>query len=544
MAGFPKEEIKTDILVIGGGAAGLTAALEAKNLGLDVTMVSKSRVGRSGNTIIAGTGMAVLMGGPETGDTYEVFEDDTLASGKAVNDPNMVKQFLHGSSGIIDKLTAYGVELRKQEGRLMKKRAPGHSVPRTLTADFSRLPYLTRGLSLSVPLLNSAQRSGVRIIDFASVIKLLKKDGVIAGAVAVHKKENKMLIFRTQRVILAAGGGGRIYSRSNNTFDITGDAYALAYDAGATLRDMEFVQFYPTMMFSPIKVTISSPLFGEGAFLRNARGERFMERYDPAADMATRDMMTRAMFNEVRAGRGDQGNILMDCREIPEPVLTAKFPELLRLLSKGDINPLKDLIPISPATHFFMGGIAVDDRGQTTIPGFFACGEAVGGLHGANRLAGNALSEAVVFGTIAGRQAADRFRKEAAPGAAIGELEPYRKGDIASSELKRSLRKTAWEHLSIMRNQQSVQKAREQIDDIEASLEHVHIQSVYDLVDFYELKSMVETTRLIAHGAAARKESRGSHFRSDFPATDDEGYQGSFFVRNQKGKMISDFRHL
>lgn len=544
MTAMPKEEIKTDVLVIGGGAAGLTAALEAKNLGLDATVVAKSKVGRSGNTIVAGTGMAVLMGGPVSEDSYEIFERDTLASGKAINDPDMVKQYLKGSPEIVEKLTAYGVVLRKLDGRLMKKRAPGHSVARSLTTDFSKLPYLTRGLSLTLPLLNCAEKSGIRIIDFAPVIKLLQKDGAVAGAVAVHKKEEKILVFRTNRVILAAGGGGRIFSRSNNTFDITGDAYALAYEAGATLRDMEFVQFYPTMMFSPIKVTISSPLFGEGAFLRNARGERFMERYDPAADMATRDIMTRAMFNEVREGRGEQGNIFMDCRHLSKEMLIAKFAELLRLLSKADIDPLKDLIPISPATHFFMGGIAVDNQCRTSLPGLLACGEAVGGLHGANRLGGNALSEAFVFGAVAGRQAADGFRKEAVAEVEIEALMPFQKGDIAISELKRMLRQTAWTHLSIIRDQDCVQKAKEELNRIEASLDRANLQSVYDLVDFYELKGMVTTARMIAHCSIERKESRGAHFRSDFPETDDIGYKGSFYIRNDNGKMTSTFRHL
>ena len=544
MTMLPREEIKTDVLVIGGGAAGLTAALEAKDRGLDVTVISKSRVGRSGNTIVAGTGMAVLMGGPDSEDSDAVFESDTVKSGKGINDPRMVKRYLRGSPEMVDKLTGYGVVLRKQDGRLMKKRAPGHSVPRSLTADFSKLPYLTRGLSLTLPLLNCAEKSGIRIVDFAPVIQLLVKDGVAAGAVAVHKKEEKMLVFRTNRVILAAGGGGRIFSRSNNTFDITGDAYALAYEAGATLRDMEFVQFYPTMMFSPIKVTISSPLFGEGAFIRNARGERFMERYDPAGDMATRDIMTRAMFNEVREGRGAQGNIFMDCRHLPKDVLTGKFPELLRLLAKADMDPVKDLIPISPATHFFMGGLAVDVQGRTTLPGLLACGEAVGGLHGANRLGGNALSEAFVFGTIAGRQAAEGDGTGAVPEAAVEEAAAYGGGDIIPEELKQALRRTAWKYLSIIRDHDSIQKAMEHLDRIETSLSHAAIRSVYDLVGFYELKGMIRTTRLIARCAMERKESRGAHFRSDFPQTEDHGYRGSFYIRNENGKMITDFRHL
>jgi succinate dehydrogenase/fumarate reductase flavoprotein subunit len=538
------EEIKTDLLVIGGGAAGLTAALEAKNLGLDVTLIAKSKVGRSGNTIVAGTGMAVLMEGPESEDTGDIYKEDTLASGKQINDPGMVKCFLNGSPGIAHKLTGYGVVLRKMGDRLMKKQAPGHSTARSLTTDFSKLPYLTRGLSLTLPLLKSAQKCGIKIIDFAPVIKLLLADGTVAGALAIDKKREKVLIFRTPTVILAAGGGGRVYSRSNNTRDITGDSYTLAFDAGATLRDMEFVQFYPTMMFSPVKVTISSPLFGEGAYLRNGLGERFMEKYHPAGDMATRDIMTRAMFNEVIEGRGDKGNIYMDCRDLPKSVLTGKFPELLRLLSKANLDPSEDLLPISPATHFFMGGVAVNSDGESSIPGLLACGEAVGGLHGANRLGGNALSEAFVFGMIAGSRAAKRTRAKNIPGTDIGDIEPYRSGDVKLSELKQALRETTWKHLSIIRNRQFTEQAQEEIDRIEASLGNAEIRSVYDLVDFYEIKSMITTTRLIACGGIARKESRGAHFRSDFPKTDDDGFKGSFYFKKDHGKLTVEYHPL
>jgi succinate dehydrogenase/fumarate reductase flavoprotein subunit len=269
-----------------------------------------------------------------------------------------------------------------------------------------------------------------------------------------------------------------------------------------------------------------------------------MERYDPAGDMATRDIMTRAMFNEVRDGRDEKGNIFMDCRHLPKEILTSKFAELLRLLSKADIDPLKDLIPISPATHFFMGGIAVDDQCRTSLPGLLACGEAVGGLHGANRLGGNALSEAFVFGVVAGRRAAEGRGKKAAAEVDVEESIPFRKGDIAISELKQMLRETAWRYLSIIRDQDSAQKAHAELNRIEASLDTVNVQSVYDLVDLYELKGMITTARLIAHCSIERKESRGAHFRSDFPDTDDKTYKGSFYIRNDNGKMTSAFRHL
>jgi len=343
-------------------------------------------------------------------------------------------------------------------------------------------------------------------------------------------------------VILAAGGGGRVYSRSNNTFDITGDAYALAYQAGATLRDMEFVQFYPTMMFSPLKVTISSPLFGEGAFLRNARGERFMGTYDPAGDMATRDIMTRAMFSEVMAGRGDRGNIFMDCRHLSKDMLTAKFAELLRLLAKAGIDPLRDLIPISPATHFFMGGVVIDRTCETPLPGLLACGETVGGLHGANRLGGNALSEMFVFGRIAGRSAAQAALRSAFADVPAVPPDSFGSGDISLPELRQRLRETTWKFLSIVRSREACEQALDELARISDAHRYAKIESVFDLVASYELKSMLTTAALIAKAANQRKESRGAHFRSDHPRTDDERYQGSFYLKKSGAETVFEYR--
>lgn len=540
---LPVEKTRADVLVIGGGAAGLTAALEARRAGLDVVLVSKSRVGRSGNTIISGTGLAILDARPNSEDSADIFRNDTLRSGREINDPALMNHFLKMSPELIEHLVEYGVVLKKLNGELMKRQTPGHSVARSFSADISRYPYMTRGLSLTLPLLKSAAASGIRIIDFAPVVQLLTTDGRMAGAVALHKKSRAALVIQAPVVIIAGGGCGGIFARSNNTGDITGDSYSLAYTAGAPLRDMEFVQFYPSMMFSPLKVTISSPLFGDGAILRNANNECFMEKYDPAGNMATRDIMSRAMFNEVMAGRGRNGCIFMDCRQIPEAALTAKYGELLRLLAKANLDPRKDLIPISPAVHFSMGGVAVDPRTETGVPGLLACGEAVGGLHGANRLAGNALPETFIFGMTAGRRAAQLVAAERArPAADRFVPEPFRTGSRKLAGLRSELRRITWEGLSIIRSQTSGQQAMAGIDHIADSLADAALENIHDLRLYYELKSMITTARLIVHGCLARKESRGSHYRSDYPGGDDKNFKGSFFYHNQNGRLKMTFQ--
>ncbi len=542
MPKLPKEEIKTDVLVIGGGAAGLVAAIEAKASGLDVTLVAKSKVGQSGNSIVAGTGMAVWSPHPDSEDAMQIFKQDTFSSGKAINDPDIVDLFIKGSSSLIEKFTAYGVKFKEMDEKLVIKHAPGHSVARTLTADFSKYPYLTRGLSLTVPLLKTARKAGIQIIDFTSVIQLLLSEGRIIGAVALNKKTQSVVIFRTACVILSTGGGGHVFRKSNNTRDITGDSYRLALNAGAELRDMEFVQFYPTMMYSPIKSTISSPLFGEGAFLRNALGDRFMANYDEKGDMATRDIMSRAVFNEVKEGRGDNGNVFMDCRHIDSKILETRYAELMRLLNKADFDLRKNLIPISPATHFFMGGVVINEKGETQVPGLLACGEAVGGLHGANRLGGNALTETFVFGTIAGKQAKQIIESKSLPKIRSIDIEPFRDGGIDISELVRTIRRVTWDYLSIIREEKTSRMAIDEIKKISDAVNHTQIHSVSDLVTLYELKSMIITAELIALGAMARKESRGAHFRADFPDTLDDAFKGNFFYRKQNDKIDVHYR--
>ncbi len=545
MAKLRKEEISTQVLVIGGGAAGLLAAIEARDCGLDVTLVSKSKVGRSGNTIVAGTGMAVWSPLSQMKDSIDLFRTDTYTSGKAINDPHIVEKFISGSSRLVEKLSACGVQFKKHEEHLVWKHAPGHSVARTLTADFSRYPYLTRGLSLTLPMLETAKRAGVRIVDFTAIIRLLSADGRIFGACGIDKKSKTVVTFKAGCVILSAGGGGWVYGRSNNTQDMTGDSFRLAYEAGATLRDMEFVQFYPSMMFSPVKVTVSSPLFGEGAVLRNALGQRFMQNYDDKADMATRDVMSRAIYSEIKAGRGNDGCVFMDCCHIDPHVLEKRYGELMRLLKKAGLDLAKNPAPISPAAHFFMGGVAINENCETDLPGLLACGESVGGLHGANRLGGNALTETIVFGMIAGNQAKAHVTEgKTLPNLPAVEIEPFRKGDITVSELKKHVGRFTWENLSIIRSDATCHKALAEIASVSGELNHVRIASVSDIVSFYELKSMVSTAELIARGALVRKESRGAHFRSDFPDTENEAFKGSLFYRKREDNPFIQYHSL
>ncbi len=305
--------IETDILVVGGGLAGLTAALEAKKENVSVTLLCRSKAGRSGNTLVSGSSLSVLNMSGGYGDSPEQFRDDLLNAGAEINDRPMVDLFLDQSAEVLDMLRGYGVRFQTVDGEPAAKRPPGHSARRYYSTDYGSLSYMNRGLAITRPLLEQAERRGIALLNDTTVLRLLTDRNGICGAVAMQNRTGEVLMLRTAVVVLAAGGGCTLFSVNNNTADVSCDSYGLAFDAGALLRDMEIVQFYPTMMFEPVKLSIANPLFGDGAVLRNSTGEEFLHRYSDQGNMATRDVMTRAVKAEIDAGRGNPKYVFVDC---------------------------------------------------------------------------------------------------------------------------------------------------------------------------------------------------------------------------------------
>lgn len=527
-----------------GGLAGQIASLEARSHNLNVIIVSKSKVGKSGNTIISGAGISVLDTHSE--DSASLFYKDIIESGRDINDNGLVKTFIKKSSEVENKLSKYGITFKKINNSLLKKRPPGHSMPRLINSDYHNSPYLIKGLSITRPLLNKLKNYGVKIINNTLIIKLLVSDShKVYGALGINKKTGKIIIFYSKLVILASGGGN-IFSKSTNTNDITSDSYSLAYNAGALLRDMEFAQFYPTMMYKPIRTTIANSLFYEGAILKNSFKENFMNRYDKAGNMATRDVMSRAIFTEIISGRGIDGNVFMDCNSVSESVFKSKYAELYQTLERKGIDCRKDFLLITPAYHFFIGGIVINSKTETSLKGLLSCGEAVGGLHGANRLAGNALSEAIVFGFIAGQNALKLVKEKdniVIP-QTHNRLTYNFQGKLSPKELKMKLRQTMWDYSSIVKEKNSLEKAKKEIYIISDALRDVSIKNIGELVLFYELKSMLTTSKLVIEGALRRKESRGSHYRSDYPDMNDIKFKGNHYFRKEKDMLNIYFRPI
>jgi succinate dehydrogenase/fumarate reductase flavoprotein subunit len=531
--------LQCDVLIIGGGAAALVAALEARKAVDDVAIVCKGKVGRSGNTIVSAAQFAVS--DPDSPDSIEGHFQDTLLGGQGLNDEALVQLLASQVGHRVRDLEGYGVPFVRVKGELRRQLAPGHSSPRCISVQAGDHPQATQGLSITLPLLKQVVSRGVRLIERTPVIQLLVEEGQVCGAIGLDVEGQRAMVLQAKAVVLACGGGGRIFALTDNTLDVSGDSYALALEAGATLRDMEFVQFYPACMTSPLKTIIPTRLFAQGAVLRNKAGERFMLRYDPdRAEMATRDVMSRAIFLEMQR-TGTQG-VYLDCTQVPPDVME-QHSTLVRALQKRGLDLQEDYLTISPAVHFIMGGVKIDSRCQSTVPGLYAAGEAAGGLHGANRLSSNALSETIVFGAIAGRQAAScakGTKNSALPVVDMGLVVHPRKGDISLREVKEALQRIMWEGVSIVRSEESLQEARLKVRGCRLALGKCSVSTFAHIVELLQIQRMDITAEAIVASALLRTESRGAHYREDYPSSD-ERWLGSFHVAKAADQLEVNF---
>ncbi|MBL3540581.1 FAD-dependent oxidoreductase [Aminivibrio sp.] len=520
-----------DVVVVGGGLAGLVAAIESANRGLGVLLVCKSRAGKSGNTLVSGAALSVLNTGAKSGDSAGLLERDLLSSGCGINDPRLCRTFAKESAAAVGMLKEYGAAFKEPGGIPMVKQPPGHSVPRLFPSEYREYPYMNRGLALTLPLVDRAEKLGVAVMNDTAALRILTRQNSVCGLLAWDRRSGEVLHFRTGVVILAAGGGAGLYSMNNNTADVSCDSFGLAYEAGAALRDMEMVQFYPTMMYEPARIPISNPLFGDGAVLRNVDGEEFLFRYSPKGNHATRDLMARAVKREIDEGRGNPRYVFADCSGIPGEVLKLRYGELSAILSRYGLSLEKDLLQIAPSAHFYLGGVVIDRACATSVEGLFACGEAAGGLHGANRLAGVALAEAAVFGNIAGKSAAEYFKKQPPlPLSGMPGEVPDRGMAVSLPGLAAGLREAMWSFASIVRSEVSLKKAAGEIDEVSRELEAGGAGNAEDPARYFALRSMVLTARMLVECSLYRKETRGAFCREEYPDSSRE-YAGSFVVQ-------------
>jgi succinate dehydrogenase/fumarate reductase flavoprotein subunit len=544
---------ETDVLVVGGGLAGLRASIAAAERGAHVTVACKRRAGLSGNTLVADCAVAVSSPQVCPTDSAELHLQDTLKSGKDLASPLLASRMVEASEKEVLGLTRFGVVFdRDEKGRLVRGQPPGHSQRRCIRTEIHRCPQNARGEAITRPLLEFAQELGVRFLDRHPVLRIVSRDSVIQGALAWDEGNDQCLFIRAGAIILAAGGAGQLYASTNNTADIGGDSYALALGCGASLRDMEFPQFYPNWGIKPLRSTLSTMLMSDGAVFRNRHHECFMARHYPdVKEMATRDQTSLAIFRELQAGRGVDGGVYLDLSGVDRELLEGKYRHLQDAMHRAGKQIGKDPILVTPVMHHSTGGIVVNENLASSVQGLFAAGEACGGTHGANRLAGNAFTECIVFGARSGEAAAEYAAAAEMPmvcgwNDVLATLLP--KGFNATgpsvSDLKRRIRKTMWERGGIARNGEGLRSALDEVMQVQEQLLRGEIQRPERLVGYYDLASMAQVAEAVLQSALIRKESRGAHFREDYPEQDDAHYLGTVFVQMEEGILKSWFRPL
>ncbi len=499
----------TDVLVLGSGIAGLEAALIAADQA-DVLLVTKDRADQSATAYAQG-GIAAAIN-PD--DDPEQHARDTLATGRGLGHPDTVRRIASAAPSAVAALEKAGAQFDQSGGQLAAGHEGGHSQRRIIHAHDATGREIERAL-----LERAREHPHIRIYEHCFALDLLTHNSHVVGAVTAHAQHGHQMVWATT-TILATGGCGHVYRETTNPNVATGDGMAMAFRAGAILRDMEMIQFHPTTLYiaGAARALISEAVRGEGAYLLDREGRRFMPDYDERAELAPRDVVSRAIVTEMR--RGDAPCVFLDVRHFERGQFARLFPNLNQLCRDFDIDPEHDLIPVRPSAHYAIGGVVVDEQTQTSLPGLLACGEVTSsGMHGANRLASNSLLEGLVCGISAGELAArraaeaDRFSRPL-PVSHILPHSPRTELDLA--DVLNSLQSIMGRNVAVER---SGDRLNETIEIMDLWARYV-MDKVLDAPDAWETQNMLTVALLIATGAATRCESRGVHYRTDFPQRD------------------------
>jgi succinate dehydrogenase / fumarate reductase flavoprotein subunit len=569
-----------DVLVIGAGGAGLRAAIEASASGISVALMCKSLLGKA-HTVMAEGGIAAALGNVDERDNWRVHFSDTMRGGQYVNNWRMAELHAKEAPARVLELEAWGALFdRTKDGRILQRQFGGHKYP--------RLAHVgdRTGLEMIRTLQDHGVHRGIDVRMETTALALLTDGGRVAGAFAYDRERGRFQVFQAKAVVLATGGIGRAFRITSNSWEYTGDGHALAYEAGAELIDMEFVQFHPTGMIWPPSVQgilVTEAVRGDGGILVNKEGRRFMFDDIPEAyrahtadteeegwrytqgdkearrppELLTRDHVARSIVREVKEGRGSEhGGVLLDIswikKRIPnhEEHIKRKLPSMYHQFKQlADIDITKEPMEVGPTTHYAMGGVRVDGETQaSTVPGLFACGECAAGINGANRLGGNSLSDLLVFGKRAGEHAA-RFAQQNELGAVDGSqvaaaaaraLAPFDgAGSDAPYAVQQELQSAMQDLVGIVRNEGEMRRALETIAKLKARAARVKVTGNREYNPGWhtalDLSNLLTVSEAVARSAIERKESRGAHFREDFPGKD-----AAFAKRNVVVKKGAD----
>ena len=551
-----------DVLIIGAGGAGLRAAIAAAEKGLSVGIVSKSLLGKA-HTVMAEGGIAAAMSNVDPDDSWRQHFIDTMNSGKFLNNWRKVEIYTKEAPEGVYELEQWGALFnRTPEGKISQRPFGGHT--------YRRLAHVgdRTGLEMIRTLQEKALATDAEVYMETTVTRLFKDArGRIIGALAYTRENGKFIYFKTKAVVMATGGWGRIYKVTSNSWEGTGDGVILAYEAGADLVDMEMVQFHPTGMVWPPGargILVTEGVRGEGGVLRNADGERFMERYDPdKMELSTRDVVARANYTEVQEGRGTpHGGVYLDITHLGYDNIMKKLPTMYeQFLKLADIDISREPMEVFPTVHYNMGGIKVEPENcATNVPGLFAAGESAGGLHGANRLGGNSLGDLLVFGRRAGTGAAE-YLEQSEHGTEVEEdeiraeirrmLEPLEKppGDHDESPylLQQELQEVMMEHANLMRTEESLQEGLDKILTLKNRLPNIKVGGTRLFNPGWhtsqDARYLILISEIIVRCALERKERRGAQWRLDYDGPDEELGKINFVVKRGEQGEASIERH-
>ena len=509
---FNQEYITTDFLIIGGGVAGLRAAIELAQAG-EVLVVTKVAPTESSSEYAQG-GVAVALSDE---DEILIHFEDTIRAGDGLCLPKAVGMLVEEGPERIRELIRWGAEFDKEGTKLAFTQEAAHTKRRILHAHGD-----STGKEIMRVLIDKVRSTGsISTIDFAFTRDLIIRNKRCVGAVVCQQALRKVLIISARAVVLATGGAGQLYERTTNPAVATGDGMAMAWRAGAALMDMEFVQFHPTALYreGAPQFLLSEAMRGEGGMLKNIHGMRFMDRYDPARELAPRDVVTRAIHSEMAATGAS--HVYLDMTHLQADHVRRRFPRIYQTCKDLGIDITHEPIPVSPAAHYIMGGVRTDLWGATSVPGLFAAGEtACTGVHGANRLASNSLLEGLVYGERAGMGAVRYMRKHFAGAAGRPNNTVLKIRDACPSSgrlpnlsaVRASLKKLMWSQVGIVRDKKGLKGALRQLNEWERNMKGQAPER-----NVFEIKNMIATAILITRSALRREGSVGAHFRSDFP---------------------------
>ncbi|ABR55835.1 fumarate reductase (CoM/CoB) subunit TfrA [Methanococcus aeolicus] len=546
----------TDILIIGGGGAAARCAIECNK---SVIVAVKGLFGKSGCTVMAEGGYNAVV---NPNDDFEIHFNDTMKGGAYINNPKLVEILIKNSPKELENLEKFGSLFdRNEDGTIAQRPFGGQSFNRTCYSGDSTGHEIMAGLMEYV-----GKKDNIKIMEDTTAIKLIVKNNVCYGALFINNITGEIFPIYAKSTVLATGGAGQLYPITSNPIQKVGDGFALAYNEGAILKDMEMVQFHPTGMVGT-GILVTEAVRGEGGILYNKDKERFMKNYDPQRmELSTRDVVAKAIFNEVQEGRGINGGVYLDVSHLNPKLIEEKLETMFRQFMDIGVDIRKEPMIIAPTAHHTMGGIRINEKCETNIGGLYACGEVAGGIHGANRLGGNALADTQVFGAIAGKNACD-YAENSPINHKLNNINEYteelinnikqeidnlkNKDNGANKNSKDNntndvetvynlidtLKNIMWNYVSIVRTEEGLNKALNEINDLKNKIDNVKLNGIIDILRYFDLKNMIVVSELIIKSALKREESRGAHYRKDFPETIDR-FKGNFVAQNNKITFI------